>query len=177
MRWCTAHRNRQRTLKRLTKRTSARKKLFDVSSLREWLDKLGPTFFQNRLYEESVFARILQNADRQRTHFGPISIPFRSLALKAEARRNTASVWLQIWESQNRQCAKCGQAVELDETAKRSHSFEVLCQSCAAKPALYVIVDDLDHPRRPEPLKTFIYGDSWNAYKLNKEQKNDNSGN
>lgn len=69
MRWHKAHRNKRRAPGRVQRRAErAARKPLSNGGWREWLKQLGPTFWQNHLYENSVFMRILENVRNYRVH-------------------------------------------------------------------------------------------------------------
>ncbi len=52
------------------------------------------------------------------------------------------SLWKDIWESQYRKCARCGNKVEFCDTAKESLSFEIICSGCYRDESNSVIIYD-----------------------------------
>jgi len=52
------------------------------------------------------------------------------------------SLWEQIWLSQNRKCTSCGKFVSLENTAKSSYSFKIVCQRCYENPHRFVVILD-----------------------------------
>jgi len=52
------------------------------------------------------------------------------------------SLWEQVWESQDRKCSKCGNEVRLEDTAKNSHSFEIVCRTCFEASSIDMIIFD-----------------------------------
>jgi len=152
MRLRTAHRNRQRVLARAAHKP-VKPPLFSAD-WREWLDKVLPDLLhQNFINEQSVLARIME--PRQYSTYETIQLPMRQ---RFEGREISVSgrplfpvspnrlqrIWQNIWAGQGGKCADCGEAVPIEKTTKRSHSFKVVCQKCSEKPPLFMVVDDID---------------------------------
>ena len=55
---------------------------------------------------------------------------------------DSPSLWEQIWLSQNKRCASCGEKVVLNNTAKSSYSLKIVCQDCYDKPRVMIILDE-----------------------------------
>lgn len=55
---------------------------------------------------------------------------------------NPDSFFMQILESQNYKCAICGKKITLKKVAKKTHSFELICQECYDTPSKIYIVED-----------------------------------
>ncbi len=52
------------------------------------------------------------------------------------------NLWEQLWEAQNKRGSACNREVELKDTATRSCSFDILCQSCFDKPQIDMVIFD-----------------------------------
>lgn len=48
----------------------------------------------------------------------------------------------QIWESQGKKCAKCGNDLAFEDATKQGASFEIICQCCYKKPEHSIVVMD-----------------------------------
>ena len=66
-----------------------------------------------------------------------------------ERQRRVNLLARQIWESQDKKCAKCGNDLAFEDATKQSHSFEVICQPCYQKPSATITVID-DFVEEPE---------------------------
>lgn len=186
MNWHTANKRKRRALAR--QRTPRKSPLF-TPGWRDWLDKILPdiVFQQSYINEHSIFNRIMQ--PRQYSTYETIRLP----TLRTGGSYQTAEgaplfpvspnrlerIWRNIWLGQGCKCADCGEPVELEKSAKRSHSFTVVCQKCRERvPMVMIVDDDIDYPDpsperiaywdvvpNPLPMKEFIYGDTWVAYR------------
>lgn len=156
MNWRTAHRNRQRAMKRAAR--PVRRPLF-TPGWREWL--IVPRFVSTTV-PGSLWERILERASsyRERNHFGPFAFPRFDTAEGAPVPQSDQSVrferrWVsllpkQIWMAQKGLCAECKQLTPFGECTKRSYSFEIICKKCFAKARPFVmIIDDIDFPDPP----------------------------
>lgn len=206
MRWHTANKRKRRALARQRVRQQypvypfhvLLKPPFFALNWRAWLDKLLPDLmFQNQINENSIFNRLMQ--PHQYSTYETIRLP----TLQRSGSYQTAEgapvfpvspnrlevIWQNIWIGQGCKCADCGEPVELEQSCKRSRSFQIVCRKCREKVPMVMIVDDIDYPD-PPPLdvrvkywdivpnpgdlrfpmpprhtKEFIYGDNWVAYK------------
>ena len=52
------------------------------------------------------------------------------------------TLWERIWQSQGYRCGECGEAVEIEDTAKKLLSLKFVCNACYFKPNCEVIVDE-----------------------------------
>lgn len=178
MNWRKAHRNRARALGRKIVQIDPRYFMHNPDvTWKEWLEQLVP----NVLNADSVFMRMLMRKPEPlatwRTtlplprRFEPTPMPpeFYPPTPDPARLRRYSQAWEDIWNSQNRQCAKCLRPVDLKDTAKFSHSFKIICQECYGKfVPVFMIVDDIDFsvpPPEPKPTKRFIYGDNWVAFR------------
>ena len=50
---------------------------------------------------------------------------------EAEMRRDQ---WLNQMDAQDNKCAECGAELEIEKTAKRGLTYEIVCQTCYQKP-------------------------------------------
>ena len=54
----------------------------------------------------------------------------------------TPTLWEQIWLAQGKRCAVCNKEVLLENTAKNTYSFKIVCQDCYSNPRLTTVIMD-----------------------------------